>query len=46
MEFYFTNILTSNKYILISDGIDQFIVFGSGTSRRTIKQILKKYVLG
>lgn len=43
MNLFYSNIIPRNKYIIVSDGIDQFILLGTRTSRKIIKNLLKKY---
>ena len=43
MNIIYTNVIARNKYIIVSDGIDQFILTGIKTSRKIIKSLLKKY---
>lgn len=43
MTLIYSNVIPRNKYIVVSDGIDQFILVGIKTSRKIIKNLLKKY---
>jgi hypothetical protein len=44
MNIFYSNIIPRNKYIIVSDGIDQFILIGIKTSRKVIKRLIKRYV--
>jgi hypothetical protein len=43
MNIVYLNTMPRNKYIVLSDGIDQVILIGVQTSRKVIKNLLKKY---
>ncbi len=43
MNLIYLNSIPRNKYIIVSDGIEQFILIGIRTKRNIIKNLLKKY---
>lgn len=42
MELFYTELVPVNKYIVISNGIEQAILIGKGTSYEKSKEILNK----
>jgi hypothetical protein len=44
MNIVYLNTMPRNKYIVLSDGIDQVILIGIKTSRKVIKRLIKRYV--